>query len=160
MDVERNRPDALVGVRLHLPLGFEHGDRPIAEVVVERFERAGDDPLRFAPRAALRQNGLERAAEKQRPPQLAVRLMPEQVAMKRAIGGQQVVAQQADDGACLADIAKRRRAAGKLVHPPLEPVAEDRGRLLLVVAIAFDGGEKRVNCRRNLGSLAPLEKLR
>ena len=50
VDVERDRPHALVGVRLHVPLGFEHGDGPIAEVVVERFERAVDDALRFVPR--------------------------------------------------------------------------------------------------------------
>ena len=52
VDVERDRPHALVGVRLHLPLGFEHGDGPIAEVVVERFERAVDDPLAFRSTAA------------------------------------------------------------------------------------------------------------
>ena len=81
VDVERNRPHALVGVRLDLPR-FEHGDGPIADVVVERLERAGDDPLGFVPRPALRQNGLERPAQEQRPPQLGVRLMPQQVAMK------------------------------------------------------------------------------
>ena len=129
LDIERNRPHALVRIGLDLLLRFEHRDRPIADVVVELFERAGDDSLGFLPRRALRDSRFERAAEEQRPPQFAVRLMPEQIAMELAVGGQQMSAEQRDDRAGLADVAEGGRLLLQLIDPLQEPIAEDGHRV-------------------------------
>src|SRR3954465_3843683 len=64
LHVERDRADTLMPVGLHLPLGFEHGNGPIAEVIVEHFQRAIHDSFGLFPRAALRKNGLDRMSEK------------------------------------------------------------------------------------------------
>ena len=68
------------------------------------------------PGSALGQNRLERAAQEQRPPQFAVRLMPEQIAVKFAVRGQQLRSQQLDDRPGLADVAERRRILSQLVQ--------------------------------------------
>ena len=47
-----------------------------------------------------------------------------------------------DDGAGLADVAKRAALPFELVHPPREPIAEHRDRVALRLAVA------RVRCRQ------------
>ena len=133
--IERNRPHPFVRIGFDV-FRLEHGDRPIADVVVQLLERSADDPLGFFPRAALGQNRLQRAAQKQRPPQLRVRLMPQQVAMKLPIGGEQILVQQFDDRAGLANVAERAPLPFELVHPPRQPVAQHRDGIALSPASA------------------------
>jgi hypothetical protein len=45
LDVQRNRPHPLMGVRFHLLLRFDRGHGPVADVVVQLVERAVHDPL-------------------------------------------------------------------------------------------------------------------
>jgi hypothetical protein len=53
--LSKYRPQPLVTIRFHLAFGLQHGDRAIAEIVVERVQCALDNACRVGPRAALRQ---------------------------------------------------------------------------------------------------------
>ncbi len=143
LDVEWNRPHAFVRIRLDLPR-FEHRDGPVADVVVERFERAGDNPLRFVPRPALGQDRFERTAQENRAPQLGVCLVPQQVAVKLPISGKQMQHEQPNHRPSLAHVAKRSALKFELVHPPDEPIRQHRDRVALVGAPLLDAGKQRV----------------
>src|SRR5688572_13906449 len=77
--------------------------------------------------------------------------MPQQIPMESPIGRKQMIAQQADDGACLADVAERRGTAREFGHPLLEPGAKDRGGLTLSVAASFNPTEDCVKVSQKLG---------
>ena len=77
--------------------------------------------------------------------------MPEQVAMERAVGGQQVIAEHGDDGPGLAHIAERRGVRRESVHPRFEPIAQDGERLLSGFAPQFDRFEQGVDGAEELG---------
>ena len=66
-------------MRLRRP---QHGHGPVADIIVERGQRGGDDPLAFVPGAAGLENRLADPADHQRPPKLTVSLMEQQVAVK------------------------------------------------------------------------------
>ena len=48
-DVERDRPHPFVGVRLDLLLRAEHGDRAVAQIIVQLRDRAIDDAIGLGP---------------------------------------------------------------------------------------------------------------
>ena len=64
-DEQRKRPQPFMRIRLHPPSVLQHGDRAVAEKIVQLVERAGGDPLRLVPRAALLQHGFDDAAQKE-----------------------------------------------------------------------------------------------
>src|SRR5262249_18640321 len=57
-DKQRYRPEPLVIIGFALRTGFQNRDRPVADEIVEKIDRAFDNAWRFGPGAALQQNGL------------------------------------------------------------------------------------------------------
>src|SRR5262249_30854024 len=87
-DIERNGPDALVVIRFALGPGLEDGDGPMADIVVELFEGAGDDAVGAIPWSALGEHGLEDASEEERLEEVAVAQVEEQVGVVAPVGRQ------------------------------------------------------------------------
>ncbi len=82
--------------------------------------------------------------------------MPEQVAVKLPIGGEQMLLQQPDHRTGLADVAKRAPLRFELVHPPPEPTAKHLDRVALPCGSpcgqpSFDAGKQRVEVLEERG---------
>ncbi len=105
-DEKRDRPHPFMGVRLDLLLRAEHGDGPVAEVVVQLGNAAADDAVGLLPRPALLQHGLADPADKERLEQRFVRLVEQQVAMELAIAGQGFFEDQSEHRLGLIDLAE------------------------------------------------------
>ena len=129
-DIERDRADPLVRIRLDPLRRMEHGHRAMADKIVQPREGPGDDPFRFIPRRAFRQHGLHHAADEKRPPEIAVGEMKEQIAMMLAIGRQDVVEYQPQHCPRLFRIGERGRFAGQLRELADQSAIENQGRLL------------------------------
>src|SRR5262249_17981293 len=82
---QRNGPYSLVIIWFAARPGFQDGDGPVSNKVVELTQCAANDPLLFIPGSALDENGLEDADQKERLKQVPVALVEEQVAVMRPI---------------------------------------------------------------------------
>ena len=95
-----------MGIGLDLLLRAKHGDGPVAEVIVQLGDCAGDDAIGFLPRPALLQHGFADPADKQRLEQALFRLMEQQVGVELAVAGQGFVEDQPQHGLRLVDLAE------------------------------------------------------
>ena len=95
-----------MGVGLDLLLRAQHGDRPVAEVIVQLGDCAVDDTIGFVPRPALLQDGFADPADEQRLKERFFRLVEEQIGMELAVAGQGLVEDQTQHGLRLLDLAE------------------------------------------------------
>ena len=110
---QRDGPDLLVFVGLALRPGFQDGDGPMADEVVELPHRPVDDcALLLAPRPTLGQHRFQHARQEERLKQFALGLVKEQVGVEAAVLGQDAVEGEFDDGLGLDGVAEG--AAGAL----------------------------------------------
>ena len=113
-DIQRDRADPFVGVRLELLRGAQDGDGAIADEIVELLQRALQDAIRLVPRPALRQHRFAYPPDEKRLEQEFLVLMGEDVAVECAIAGENHVEDQPQDPGRLAAVAKSVRRLPQL----------------------------------------------
>ena len=125
---QRHRTDLLVRVEVRLRAGLQHGDRPVADEVVEHPDRR----LGTAAGRPRGQHRLTAAGEEESVEQEAVRLMGQQVGVVAAVRGRHVPERGRDDFLGLDEIAEgRRTGAFQVADPRGQPTGrgEPRGRV-------------------------------
>ena len=146
-NVQRDRADPLVPIRLDPLLGAQHGDGPMADVVVQFGDGPVDDPFGFVPRGTLSENRFAHATDEQGPPNRLVALVEQQITMKLAVAPRKLVKHQTQHRTSLFDIRKGGRPAGQRVERGGQPIsgrAERRLARVLDLARRFDQREQRV----------------
>ena len=114
-DVQRNRPDPLVGVGLDLLGSPQNGHGPVTEVVVEPLHGPDDDPFGLLPGPPFGEHRLESPADEQRLEERLLGLVEQQVAMVAAIGGEEIVEDDSHDRFGLFHLAEGRRGLLELL---------------------------------------------
>ena len=69
-EIDRDRTEPLVRIRLHLSPVLEHGQGAIADEIIEPLEGSRNDPLPLGPGGSLFQHGLDHPHEKERLPEI------------------------------------------------------------------------------------------
>jgi hypothetical protein len=77
--------------------------------------------------------------------------VPQQVAVKLAVAGQQMVFEQADDRPRLSDVAERRRIGLELIHPTAKPTTQRGHRIIGRRVALLDDRPQRVEVSQKSG---------
>ena len=123
-DVERHGPMAFVVVRFALRPRLQHGDRPMADEIVEAVQDAGDGRGLVVGRDALGQHGLEDADQEERRKQVAVVEMSQQVGVVRAVGRQHASPARARTASAWRTSRKAAAAGVQLAQPGRQRVEQ------------------------------------
>ncbi len=101
-----DRPHTFMLIRFTARPRFENGDGAMADEIVELPQSAGDDAAFIVPRTALHQHRFHGDGKKVRRKKILVRLMEKQILVVLAIGGQEMLKYQLQNGFRLSAIAK------------------------------------------------------
>src|SRR5260370_4778477 len=123
-NIERNGPHSFMRIRLTFRPIFQDRDRPIADVVVEMIESAGDDSLGLIPGRSLTQHGFGHSSQEKRLEQIVVAQMSQQILMMMSIGRKQMIEGQCQNCFGLVNILKSSAFFAKRLQPLAQRLME------------------------------------
>jgi hypothetical protein len=126
IDIERDRPDPFVGIRLKLAPVSQHGHGAMTEEVVETLQGPPRNPFRLPPRPPFREQSFAHSAYEKWLKEELLRLVHQQVAMVLPIGRKDMGKDELSYVTSLIEILERLGRAMKFV----DGVKDRRSRTL------------------------------